>query len=127
MLVDKLRKADPGILVRVSPNLTYQEFANLVASYLSVRPDYLQFFSQAVLTGNHHHHHLHHQNQNVGAQGGNDPPLSGVNLLGSGGSPVSNDGNTASGNGNYSPNSASSLISVQSHAAKASGKYQFSI
>ncbi|VDN10762.1 unnamed protein product, partial [Dibothriocephalus latus] len=93
LLVDKLRKSDPGILMRLSPSLDYKAFANLVANYLSAQPDRLQFFTPQ--------------------------PISALNQAQQGGSPVNSEG--PGGNGSYSPTGATDLISVQSIAAKASG------
>lgn len=108
--MDKLRKSDPGILIRVSPELSYWEFAKLAACYLSGDPNYLRFFIP----------HL--------------PPSSagGVNTISNKSSNVatqdlhasSNNPSVASepGSGNnFSPNSGATLISEQSRAAKASG------
>ncbi|CAL8074204.1 unnamed protein product [Calicophoron daubneyi] len=52
LLVDKMRPSDPGILIRVAADLTYWEFANVAAAYLSTQSDRLQFFrSQSVGAG----------------------------------------------------------------------------
>nr|VZI34443.1 unnamed protein product [Spirometra erinaceieuropaei] len=114
LLVDKLRKSDPGILLRLSPSLDYKGFANLVANYLSAQPDRLQFFTPQPISA------LNQAQQGLlGPMGNDSNTLSGVNLMGSGGSPVNSE--APGGNGNYSPTGASDLISVQSMAAKASG------
>lgn len=52
LLVDKLRPLDPGILIRVSADLTYWEFAKVAAIYLSTQPDHLQFFRSQQGFGN---------------------------------------------------------------------------
>ncbi|KAM3181435.1 hypothetical protein ACTXT7_014392, partial [Hymenolepis weldensis] len=106
LLVDKLRKSDPGILIRVSPELSYWEFAKLASCYLTGDPSYLRFFvpHSSPTTGT----ALSNKGSNVAAQ----------DLHVSSNTPVSSE--TGNGN-NYSPNGATSLISEQSRAAKASG------
>ncbi|CAH8855132.1 unnamed protein product, partial [Trichobilharzia szidati] len=44
LLVDKLRPYDAGILIHVSADLTYWEFANIAAACLSTQSNRLQFF-----------------------------------------------------------------------------------
>ncbi|VDO04518.1 unnamed protein product [Rodentolepis nana] len=106
LLVDKLRKSDPGILIRVSPELSYWEFAKLASCYLTGDPSYLRFFvPHSSSTTN---IALANKGSNVAAQ----------DLHVSSNTPVGPE--TGNGN-NYSPNGAASLISEQSRAAKASG------
>lgn len=52
LLVDKLRPQDPGILIQVSADLTYWEFANVAAAYLSTQSNRLQFFRSQQGFGN---------------------------------------------------------------------------
>ncbi|CDS41131.1 ubiquitin carboxyl terminal hydrolase 7 [Echinococcus multilocularis] len=111
LLVDKLRKSDPGILIRVSPELSYWRFAELASGYLSGRPDHLQFFpSHPTPTSGSGVSASVNKTANVPTQ---DLHVNAVNP-----SPLSND----LGNGNsFSPSGGASLISEQSRAAKASG------
>ena len=109
--MDKLRKSDPGILIRVSPELSYWEFAELAAGYLSGRPDHLQFFTShpppASGTGV---NSMVNKGANVAAQ---DLHVTTVNPT-----PLASD--LENGN-SFSPSGGSYLISEQSRAAKASG------
>ncbi|CAI2729833.1 unnamed protein product [Schistosoma spindalis] len=52
LLVDKLRPQDAGILIQVSADLTYWEFANVAAAYLSTQSNRLQFFRSQQGFGN---------------------------------------------------------------------------
>lgn len=113
LLVDKLRKSDPGILIRVSPELSYWEFAELAAGYLSGRPDHLQFFtSQPPPTSG--------AGVNAAANKAANVPAQDLHVTAANPSPLSSD----LGNGNsLSPSGGASLVSEQSRAAKASGLF----
>lgn len=50
--MDKLRPQDAGILIQVSADLTYWEFANVAAAYLSTQSNRLQFFRSQQGFGN---------------------------------------------------------------------------
>ncbi|VDK44633.1 unnamed protein product [Taenia asiatica] len=111
LLVDKLRKSDPGILIRVSPELSYWEFADLAAGYLSGQPDHLQFFTS-------HPPPTSGTGVNAAANKAANVPAQDLHVTAANPSPLSSD----LGNGNSSsPSGGASLVSEQSRAAKASG------
>ncbi|KAL5111367.1 Ubiquitin carboxyl-terminal hydrolase 7 [Taenia crassiceps] len=111
LLVDKLRKSDPGILIRVSPELSYWKFAELAAGYLSGRPDHLQFFTS-------HPPPTSGTSVNAAANKAASVTAQDLHVTGANPSPLSSD----LGNGNsLSPSGGATLVSEQSRAAKASG------
>ncbi|VDD80182.1 unnamed protein product [Mesocestoides corti] len=113
LLVDKLRKSDVGILIRVSSWLSYSAFAELAAGYLSGRADHLQFFTCQPVTST-----AVSATTNKGGAGG---PQQDLHAVATNPPPLSNE----FGSGNcYSPNGASggvSVLSEQARAARASG------
>ncbi len=122
--MDKLRRSDPGILIRVSSELSYPAFAELAASYLSARSDRLQFFTSlappSAAGANAGANNKGGVVQTAPTQAQQQPQQADLHRANP--SPLSND----SGNGNgYSPNgcsAATSLISEQTRAARASGE-----
>ena len=108
--MDKLRKSDPGILIRVSPELTYWEFAELAACYLSGRPDHLQFFTSFSPASGAGINAIVNKGTNVPSQ---DLHVTATN-------PTSLSSDLENGN-SFSSSGGTTISSEQSRAAKASG------
>lgn len=110
------------MLIRVSTELSYRDFAELASSYLSTRPDRFQFFasvaSNSTATGGAAASPVLNTSKSAP-----QPPPTTAQEVATNPSPESIAGNDGNG---YSPNnngfSGASLISEQTKAARASGE-----